>query len=277
MINRIVSAVRRQKLKLRAGALDDLGRDGVSERFVVEAPSEQNAVDIFRDEWSSKLPELDLQAGQAELFTDVRLDWFSAVCGGFEGKSVLELGPLEGGHSYYLENHGAASVTAIEANVRAYLKCLIVKEIYDLQKVRFYLGDFVSYMQESTSTFDLCIASGVLYHMRNPVELLELISKRSGSVLIWTHYCIPGSTPHGEVVQTVHAGFPHKLYEHHYGSALGWQGFCGGSAATSYWMTRSGILSALEHFGFNRIETAFEQPDHVNGPAFAVAAFKVHN
>jgi SAM-dependent methyltransferase len=80
---------------------------------------------------------------------------------------VLELGPLEGGHSFMFERLGAREVIAIEANPRAYLKCLIIKELLDLRRVRFLCGDFLEYLRADGTDFDLVFASGVLYHMRN--------------------------------------------------------------------------------------------------------------
>ena len=54
--------------------------------------------------------------------------------GRLAGFGILELGPLEGAHTYRLEQLGAERILAIEANVEAYLKCLIVKEILGLIK-----------------------------------------------------------------------------------------------------------------------------------------------
>src|SRR6058998_2055014 len=92
--------------------------------YVKSIPSEQNALDIFKGEWSSSLPpEKGLQTGGvAALFQDGRVKWAVEQFGGVEGQTILELGPLEGAHTYMLEKMGAASVTAIEANTRAYLK-----------------------------------------------------------------------------------------------------------------------------------------------------------
>ena len=47
------------------------------------------------------------------------------------GKTVLELGPLEGAHTYQLHQRGA-NIVAVEASKQAYLKCLITKEIVGL-------------------------------------------------------------------------------------------------------------------------------------------------
>ena len=72
-------------------------------------------------------------AGQVPLFNDDRISWFAEqINSNFEEFSVLELGPLEGGHSYMFEQLGAKEITAIEANSRAFLKCLIIEELLNL-------------------------------------------------------------------------------------------------------------------------------------------------
>ena len=154
-------------------------------------PSPANAVDVFADGWASNLPEINgvaLKAGSAKLFDDERIRWANEGVGGFHGMKVLELGPLEGGHSYMLQEMGADSILAIEANSRQFLKCLIVKELYRLDKCEFLLGDFVKYMESAPEKFDFCLASGVLYHMEKPIELISLISRITDRTLIWTQY-----------------------------------------------------------------------------------------
>src|SRR5436190_16044191 len=103
----------------------------VNDYYVTTKPVPQNAVDIFKGEWSSSFPEqfADLKAGGITLFDDVRIHWLDSEIAGFEGKTVLELGPLEGAHSYLMERLGAKEVVSVEANTQAYLKCLIAKEI----------------------------------------------------------------------------------------------------------------------------------------------------
>ena len=100
----------------------------ILDAYAVTPPSAQNALDIFQGEWTSRFPaSCGLTAGEIPSFEDMRVLWAIQESGGVEGQSVLELGPLEGGHSFMLQEYGkAASITAIEANTRAYLKCLIV-------------------------------------------------------------------------------------------------------------------------------------------------------
>ena len=73
----------------------------VSKKYVWKYPSDQNALDIFKGEWTSKLPGsyADLHAGDLTLFHDPRVTWAMERLGGVRGLKILELGPLEGGHS----------------------------------------------------------------------------------------------------------------------------------------------------------------------------------
>ena len=93
--------------------------------YVSTPPSKEASFRIFDGAWSSYVPGFG--PGGAPLFDDERIRRFEQQCGGFQGKRILELGPLEGGHTYMLSRACAASVTAIESNTIAFLKCLIVQ------------------------------------------------------------------------------------------------------------------------------------------------------
>jgi hypothetical protein len=76
----------------------------------------------------------------------------------------------------------AAQIDAIEANQRAYLRCLITKEILGLTRSKFWLGDFIKALENWDQRYDLIVASGVLYHLKNPLHLVELTAKRTDAV-----------------------------------------------------------------------------------------------
>ena len=257
----------------------------ILDEYVDTFPTHQNVLNIFKDEWLSLLPPAasELIAGKIPLFQDPKIAWAVQQLGGVKGCKVLELGPLEGGHTYILENMGAASILSIEANTRAYLKCLITKEILGLKQARFMLGDFVTYLKETDETFDICIASGVLYHMQNPAELIDLISQRSSKVMIWSHYydqSLIESNPYlkeGKFSGTVNKDYQsrqYKLYRQNYQEALDSAKFAGGHETFSLWMTRTDILTCLEDFGFQDIVIEFEEPNHPNGPCFCLVGTK---
>ena len=121
----------------------------ILDEYVNAAPSRQTAVDMFAGEWSSKFPEgcgAVATPGLAPLFDDPRLEMGNRMYGGFNNRSILELGPLEGGHTYMLQQFGAKEIDSVEANSRAFMKCLITKEIFDLNRANFMLGNFMQYL-----------------------------------------------------------------------------------------------------------------------------------
>ncbi len=254
----------------------------IADRFVTARPHPQRALDLFEGQWTSRLPQTlgDLRAGETPLFEDARVDWACSTLGGVEGKRVLELGPLEGGHSYMLEQRGAASITAIESNASAFLRCLVVKEVVGLRRVRFLCGDFVEHLRHTQERYDLCFASGVLYHMKEPAELLQLIARVAPSVYLWTHYFDEGRLKENPLIwpkfgareSARRAEFEYTLHRYEYGAALDWQGFSGGTDLYSHWLTRDDILGCLASVGMGHVQIAFDDPEHPNGPAFALVA-----
>jgi hypothetical protein len=251
--------------------------------LVQSAPSAQNALDIFAGEWASSLPEpyANLRAGGVPLFQDSRIEWAAEQLN-VKGKSILELGPLEGGHTYMLEKMGAESIVAIEANAKAFLKCLIIKEILGLKHAQFLCGDFLKYLETKPPRFDAVIASGVLYHMAEPVALIEKISNVADAVYIWTQYYdderikrLPARKRNFAAHEKAeHRGFAHTQHRHEYIASFSLSSFYGGNQGHSHWLSKDDILGALKHFGFKRIEIQFDQPEAENGPAISLLASK---
>lgn len=250
-------------------------------------PSAQNAVDIFKDAWFSRLPDVDgvsLKTGHMGMFNDKNIRWANEQVGGFKGMNILELGPLEGGHSYLLSQLGADHVLAVEANIRLFLKCLIAKELYKLDRCNFMLGDFRRFMAETSQTFDFCLASGVLYHMESPPELLSLVAKVSNRAMFWTQYydhaIIKSRMSYlkrlrfRSAEQATYNGFTYTRHERRYGVRLRSLQFIGGTAAYSCWMELEDIIAGLKHFGFQRVEINFHDKEHINGPAVCLACSK---
>ncbi len=271
-VYRLRSAIRSRVLRLRSRSVLD--------EYVTAAPSGQTALDIFAGEWISKLPaQYALRAGTIPLFEDDRISSALQTLGGIEGKTVLELGPLEGAHTFMLHERGAARITAVEANTRAYLKCLVVKEVLELTRATFLCGDFVQYLRTVPEPVDFCLASGVLYHMRNPVELLALICGSAEQLFLWTHYYdheIISRQPHiaanfSARTTVEHEGFSHTLYRQEYAATLFSRAFIGGTGAYSQWMSKDDLIAALQHFGM-RVTSLELQLAHPHGPSLSLTA-----
>lgn len=256
----------------------------VLDQYIRSAPDPQHAVDLFAGEWSSSFPPVSgVVAGNVPLFEDPRIAWTIEVVGGIEGWRVLELGPLEAGHTTMLHQAGA-DIVAVEANSRAYLKCLIVKELMDLRRAQFLLGDFLSYLQSTEDRYDLAIASGVLYHSPDPLALLESLAKVTNRLAIWTHFFESDAinadhnnkrmfAPEQETL--VWNGMTVELHRRKYRESLEWSGFCGGPEDSAVWLERETLISALRALGFGRIEVMSEDLNHVNGPCIMLYTERV--
>ena len=250
--------------------------------FVRSAHANQNAVDLFKGDWISSFPpEAGVTAGNRPLHDDPRLQWMLTQHP-VAGQQVLELGPLEGGHTYQLLRAGAAGITALESNGKSFLKCLVTKEVLGLDRARFLCADFMSWMDACADTYDLCLASGVLYHMTEPLKMIGLACARARTVYLWTHYydetLLRKNTAQfhrfGKPTELEWNGYHARGHRRSYG-AQAWNPLhLGGQDSYSYWLTRNDILSAFRHFGHTDIRIGPEDLSHPAGPAFCLVAGK---
>jgi hypothetical protein len=234
-------------------------------------PTHQTAINAVQGWHTSFPPQFNLKAGKLPLFDDCRIHWAIESFGDLAGRRVLELGPLDAGHTSMLEAAGA-TVDAIEANRQAFLRCLIAKEILRLTKARFHLGDFVKWLEQTDVTYDLIVASGVLYHMSDPLRLLRAMANRSTAIYVWT-VCVSDDSLTPTKIEWMN-GHAIRLYGQTYANTEANKSFCGGMEEEHYWMHHDDILSALKLLGFTSLTLAHEEPDHEFGPTFSVFARK---
>lgn len=227
----------------------------IDDKFVSTFPLNQNGIDCFSGLWYSRFPVgYGVQAGECSLFEDKRLEWALQQIQPGNLWDVLELGPLEAGHSYYMEKHTPVrSITAIEANRLCWVKCLVAKEITDLKRSRFLLGNFIEYLKDSTKEYDLCLALGVLYHMKDPLELISLISKASKRIILWTQLAGDKQVADWQPTKVKEGAFHAQGYINDYGQGTNLGKFIGGIENYAVWLTRDSLVESLKHYGFTNI------------------------
>lgn len=116
----------------------------------------------------------------------------------FKNKDVLDIGAWDGVYSFYAEENGAKSVTALDGyiwsnkswaskkgfDIAKKIKKSKVKElIIDIEKPEFN--------KSNIGQFDCIIFAGVLYHLINPLGIIEKLSeiiKPDGSLFIETTF-----------------------------------------------------------------------------------------
>lgn len=248
----------------------------ILDEYVKLAPNPQNMVDLFKGEWSSKLPAINEQeiiSGHADLFNDQRMILLNNHYS-LAGKNVLELGPLEAGHTFMVHEMGAQNIVGVEANSRALLKCLVVKELYHLNNANFILGDAMEYLRNCKEHFEITIASGILYHSTSPPEFIENCCKVSDRVFVWTHYYNPAimddyDNLKGKCNTKLEVHYRNKVLtamQFDYLSSLEWSGFCGGLSPFSIWLKKEDTLQIFEENGMKNIKIFFDDETHPSGP-----------
>lgn len=256
---------------------------GATPIFSVDYPDHQNALNIFGKTWVTSMPKSSgLAGGNLEHMAGARVKWAANVIGGLTGKNILELGPFEGYDAYTFEQLGATGVVSIENNVTNFLKCLVIKNIFDL-RTSFLLGDFIQFLESDKSRFDVCWMSGVLYHMTDPIRLMRAASRVSDILFIWTHY-YDGLVINAD--QEKKAPFRPNLNEMeeladrrivlHYRSYGGRKGsdFSGGHGEHSFWLGKDDIIYVLNSLGYDQIVVGHDEPDHLYGPSCSIVAFR---
>jgi len=258
-----------------------MDRDDPFDRYIAKAPSQQNAVDALPGWITAFPPATGIRAGTLPLAFDTRISWAAERLGGVAGARVLELGPLDGGHTYMLHEAGAARIDAVEANSLAYLRCLVLKEILGLSRARFHLGDFTQDLSAVGARWDVVIACGVLYHLSDPAALLLRLAAATDALYIWTHVFDAAAMPPGDPRRGALTGAMRRaalgevtveLHERSYHGAERAIAFCGGPRDRHVWMDRTGLLAGLRSLGFSQIEIAHDQPDAPAGPALSILA-----
>lgn len=251
----------------------------MSPRFEERAPSAQTAIDIFAGDWAGDLSRIlpVNGTGRLDLFdADQRPKHAAAHLGHkgrLEGMRILELGPLEGAHTWAMERLGA-DVTAVENNREAFLKCLVFKEVAGL-KAKFLFGDVLEYLKTS-SQFDAVFCSGILYHMAEPLALIELITKVTDKCFIWTHYYNKEygdkegkRTPRRVEREGLEVTYYDLAYDTNRQANGPW--WSGGTPKRA-WMEQNDILLAFKHWGFEKQIIIHDHPVLLPGATFSFVA-----
>jgi hypothetical protein len=186
-----------------------------------------------------------------------------------EGLVVLDLGCLEGMHSSLLQGFGAKKVVSIEGRKVNFLRALIVKNAFKLDRCEFLFGKVDEVLASFSGKFDLCLASGILYHLNNPVALLDRAGQLSQKLFVWSHYAddrYPADSQPGQIKWNDHI-YRGKYVDEDIDIIVG------GLEKKVFWLFEEDLLAAVRDAGFGAIEI-IRKEKHENGPAITFWAEK---
>jgi SAM-dependent methyltransferase len=214
-----------------------------------------------RKPWVTKFQIHDKEyGGSFDAMNDGRISQFFQY---FPNVStILELGALEGGHSFALANRPVVKrVTATEGRPLNMQKALFVQGLMRAEKVEFLQVNLENFDLLTLGTFDAVFCSGLLYHLPEPWTLIQRCAQVSPNLFLWTHYA--GENEAEERVN----GFRGK-----------WHGEGGlgdptsGLSKKSFWPTLGSLISMLTRNGFKTVHLIENELNHPNGLAITVAA-----
>jgi SAM-dependent methyltransferase len=168
-----------------------------------------------------------------------------------EVRTILELGPLEGGHTFDLaQRPGVVRVLAAEARAANIARAKFVQELLAVRNVEFVELNVENADLTVFGNFDAVFCSGVLYHLPEPWKLVAEIRRVTSKLFIWTHY-VPEEDA-DVVVGELHG------QEHLEG---GPDEPLSGMSPKSLWLTLPSIIKMLESAGFDSVRVLASTPE----------------
>ena len=196
---------------------------------------------------------------------DVRLEEFFRFAP--KAKAILELGSLEGAHTFLLAQHpGVERVVAIEGREANLRKARFVQETLGISKVEFAQANLEHADLAEFGKFDAVFCSGLLYHLPEPWKLIEQLPAIAPIIFIWTQYAaedLATDLGNGYRGRVQFEGGPDEPLS--------------GMSHSATWLTLESLRALLSRSGYKRIEVIRDDPRHANGPAVTLGASTLAN
>jgi SAM-dependent methyltransferase len=197
--------------------------------------------------------------------SDVRTHAVVEACGGsLAGRTVVDLGCLEGGFALEFGRLGAERVVGIEARSVSVRRCEMARDLLGLDRVEFVQADIKDELARHTDGFDVVFAAGILYHLSDPAAFLRLMRAACrGVALIDTHVSHVDAITHGcsdQVVSRASTGSDYRgrlfgEYEPDTDTesreGLLWAAW---SDAASFWPFEDDLVRMLRDAGFSHVD-----------------------
>lgn len=193
-------------------------------------------------------------SGRPHRITQIISDFFGES---FENLRIADLGSLEGAFAVEFAKRGA-EVVSLELREGNLVKSQFAKEVLGLDKLEFVRDDVRNFTVEKYGTFDVVLASGILYHLDVP-DVFTLVENAAractGITILDTHIGIEpdesfvhnGKTYWGwHFIEYAGEPTPEEVEQKNW-LAIG--------NTKSFWLTRASLFNLMQDAGFT---TAYE-------------------
>src|SRR6266404_9772268 len=179
-----------------------------------------------------------------------------------EAATILELGSLEGAHSFILAQHpGVQRVVALEGRETNLRKARFVQELLQVRNIEFAQANLEHADLRGFGNFDAIFCCGLLYHLPEPWTLIQQCPSIAPVLFIWTQYAAENEARdigHGLRGKIHVEGGPDEPLS--------------GMSATATWLTLDSLRDLLAASGYGQVEIMDDDPAHPNGPAVTIGA-----
>lgn len=208
-------------------------------------------------------PGIETAPSGVDALDDVRLDLVVEACGGsMEGRSIVDLGCLEGGFTLAFAALGAGHAVGIEARDVSVQRCELARDLLGLSNAEFVLG-VIEEELSARPPFDVVFATGILYHVSDPAAVLVSMREACSEVaLIDTHVAHPTEPSHrcSEIVTHSSGGHEYRGRMFPEYAADGSDGdiedllWAAWGDTDAFWPLEDDLVAMIRDAGFSEVE-----------------------
>lgn len=196
--------------------------------------------------------------GDFDAMNDPRVRWFLDSFPGL--RRVLELGSLEGGHTFALAKE-VEYVRGIEGRDYNVGKANFVRDLLGVRNCEFTIMDIERQDLSALENFDAVFCVGVLYHLCRPDLILKRLSNIAPRLFLSTHYVVE---PAANKKMGQWRGAWYKEY--------GIDDPLSGLSRKSFWPTLGSLLDMLADSGYESIHIIKNDRQNPNGHVVTLTA-----